>query len=139
MSDLAQTYRTYHGAERNEVESSRRYQPNKQYGLRTDDRDAKSQNKSGYRDHSKITCFKCGNKGHNATNCKEESYHIQERRPKESRFLGKGTVNGCPEVDMKIDSGCSQTSMNRKLISEGSIKKDRKSTVGYVGKQLNTL
>ena len=45
-------------------------------------------------------------------------------------------MNGSPEVDMKIDSGCSQTSVNRKLISEGSIKKDRKSTVGYVG---NTL
>ena len=50
MSDLAQPYRTYHGAERNEAESSRRDRPIKQYGLRTDDRDAKSQNNSGYRD-----------------------------------------------------------------------------------------
>ena len=122
MFDLAQTYSAYHGTERNEVESSRRDRPIKQYGLRTDDRDAKSQNKSGYRDLSKITCFKCGNKGHYTANCKEESYHIQEQRPKESRFLRKGTVNGSPKVD--------------KLISEGSIKKDRKSTVGYVGKAI---
>ena len=58
MSDLGQTYRAYHGTERNKVESSRTDEPIKQYGLRTDDTDAKSQNKSGYRDLSKITCFK---------------------------------------------------------------------------------
>ena len=39
----------------------------------------------------------------------------------------------------KIDSGCSQTSVNRKLISEGSIKVYRKSTVGYVEKGIKQL
>ena len=119
MSDLAQSYRTYHGAEQNEVESSKRDRPIKQYGLKTDDRDAKSQNKSGYRDLSKITCLKCGNKGHYAK--------LQRRVLPHSR--AKAEVES---ISQERDSEW----QTLQFCKEGSIKKDRKRTVGNVGKAI---
>ena len=61
---------------------------------------------------------------------------VQFYMPKQSRFLRRGTVNESDVVLMKIDSGCTQTTVRRDIIPGIVLKPETKKVLAHDGRAL---
>ena len=94
------------------------------------------------RDLSQIECFNCHQKGHYSSNCPRNAMFCREsrlvqdgrstvtkrwiqRREHESQMVKPGAVEGNSVNDVVLDTGCSRTLVQRKLVPEEKLLLDQ--------------